>query len=116
MNKRKQVKDAYDAVLKAVRGNRVTALEIVAKEFNIGYETASRYLRKDSRGKKKSRETIVGIIGDTHLPYELDGYMEWCKSIFDSEGVNKVVHIGDLFDNHALSFQESEHALKGEKG
>ena len=32
MNKRKQVKDAYDAVLKAVGGNRITALEIVAKE------------------------------------------------------------------------------------
>jgi len=116
MNKRKQVKEAYPAVLKAVGGKRHTALEIISEEFLISYETASRYLRKDSKPKKKLKETIVGIIGDTHLPYELDGYMEWCKSIFDSEGVNKVIHIGDLFDNHALSFHDSEPALKGAKG
>jgi metallophosphoesterase superfamily enzyme len=71
-------------------------------------------LRKDA--KKKKKETIVGIIGDTHLPYELDGYMDWCKSVFDAEGVNKVIHIGDLFDNHALSFHDSEPALKGARG
>ena len=116
MSKRKQVKEAYGAVLKACNGSKKVALDILSQRFEISTVTVDRYLRKDSRGKKKLRETIVGIIGDTHLPYELDGYMDWCKSIFDSEGVNKVVHIGDLFDNHALSFHDSEPALKGAKG
>lgn len=59
---------------------------------------------------------IVGIIGDTHIPYELEGYRNWVKSIFDSQGVNYVIHIGDLFDHHALSFHDSEPSLKGSHG
>ena len=58
----------------------------------------------------------VGIIGDTHLPYELDGYLDFCKHIFKSWKVDTVVHIGDLVDHHALSFHESEPSLKGANG
>ena len=116
MNKRKQVKEAYPAVLKAVGGKKHTALEIIAEEFGISYETASRYLRKDSKRSKKTKETIVGIIGDTHLPYEHENYLQFCLDTFKREGVNKVIHIGDLFDNHALSFHDSEPELKGARG
>ena len=58
----------------------------------------------------------VGIIGDTHLPYELEGYLEFCKETFDSWAVDKVVHIGDLVDHHALSFHDSEPSLRGARG
>jgi predicted phosphodiesterase len=58
----------------------------------------------------------VGIIGDTHIPYHLDGYMEFCKETFDAWGVDTVVHIGDLIDHHALSFHDSEPLLKGAHG
>ncbi len=58
----------------------------------------------------------VGIIGDTHLPFELDGYLEFCKETFDAWDVEQVVHIGDLVDHHALSFHDSEPTLKGANG
>ena len=58
----------------------------------------------------------VGIIGDTHEPYCLEGYMEFCKATFKKAKVNKVVHIGDLVDHHALSFHDSEPMLKGVHG
>lgn len=58
----------------------------------------------------------VGIIGDTHIPYELDGYMEFCKDTFELWDVDTVVHIGDLVDHHALSFHESEPTLKHANG
>lgn len=58
----------------------------------------------------------VGIIGDTHIPYELDGYLEFCADTFDQWGVDTVVHIGDMFDNHALSFHDSEPLLQGVTG
>ena len=58
----------------------------------------------------------VGIIGDTHIPYELDGYLEFCKETFDDWEVDTVVHIGDLVDHHALSFHDSEPTLKGANG
>ena len=59
----------------------------------------------------------VGIIADTHIPYELDGYLEFCQETFESWGVDTVVHIGDLVDNHSLSFHDSEpmlHNIHGE--
>ncbi len=58
----------------------------------------------------------VGIIGDTHEPYCLEGYLEFCKKTFKKAKVNKVVHIGDLVDHHALSFHDSEPMLKGVHG
>jgi predicted phosphodiesterase len=60
--------------------------------------------------------TRVGIIGDTHLPYELDGYLDFCQETFDKWGVNRVVHIGDFVDNHSLSFHDSEPMLHNVTG
>lgn len=58
----------------------------------------------------------VGIIGDTHIPYELEGYMGFCKDVFKEYRVDTVVHIGDLIDHHALSFHDSEPELKSATG
>ena len=60
--------------------------------------------------------TRIGIIGDTHIPYELDGYLQWCYDVFDQWAVDRIIHIGDAFDNHALSFHDSEPMLKGVTG
>ena len=58
----------------------------------------------------------VGIIGDTHIPYEHPDYLKFCKSIFRKHKCNKIIHIGDLIDHHALSFHDSETSLKGANG
>jgi predicted phosphodiesterase len=58
----------------------------------------------------------VGIIGDTHLPYELDGYLEFCQETFERHGVDTVIHAGDLVDNHSLSFHDSEPMLHNVTG
>lgn len=58
----------------------------------------------------------VGIIGDQHYPYHLEGYAQWCADIFDQWDVDTVVHIGDLVDHHALSFHDSEPMLQGVTG
>jgi predicted phosphodiesterase len=58
----------------------------------------------------------VGIIGDLHLPYTHPEYLGFVKAVFRKAKVNKVVQIGDLVDNHALSFHESEPTLKGANG
>lgn len=59
----------------------------------------------------------VLVIGDTHLPYELEGYLEFCQGIQDAWQCETVVHIGDLVDHHSLSFHDSEpliHDVHGE--
>lgn len=58
----------------------------------------------------------VGIIGDTHEPYCLEGYLEFCRDTFEEWECERIVHIGDLIDHHALSFHDSEPLLKGAYG
>ena len=58
----------------------------------------------------------IGIIGDSHLPYELDGYMEFCADTFDAWDVDTIVHIGDFIDHHSLSFHDSEPTLHDVNG
>jgi len=48
------------------------------------------------------------VIADTHIPFERKGYLEFCKRIYKDEGCNQVVHIGDLVDNHAISYHEHD--------
>jgi predicted phosphodiesterase len=58
----------------------------------------------------------VGIIGDSHIPYCLEGYMEFCQETFEAWNCDTFVHIGDLIDHHALSFHDSEPMLQGAHG
>jgi len=44
------------------------------------------------------------VIGDTHLPFEHPGYLDFCLGIQHRVKCGTVVHIGDLVDNHAMSF------------
>jgi len=50
----------------------------------------------------------VGVIGDTHLPFTLPEYLPFLQETFHKWGVNTVVHIGDLLDNHAISFHKPD--------
>jgi len=53
-------------------------------------------------------EGRVGVIGDTHIPFCLPGYLDFCRETFQKWGVNSFVHIGDLLDNHAISFHKPD--------
>ena len=50
----------------------------------------------------------VLVIGDTHLPFEKKGYLDFCISIRDRVKCGTVVHIGDLVDNHAINYHEHD--------
>ena len=44
------------------------------------------------------------VIADTHLPYEKEGYLDFCLDIQKRVKCGTVVHIGDLVDNASMSF------------
>jgi predicted phosphodiesterase len=48
------------------------------------------------------------IIADTHLPFELPNYLDFCLEIKNRVKCGTVVHIGDLVDNHAISYHEHD--------
>ena len=55
-----------------------------------------------------SKTKTVLVIGDTHLPFEHDGYLAFCKRIEKAYKCSEVIHIGDLVDNNAISYYESD--------
>ena len=53
--------------------------------------------------KSKSGKNVL-VIGDLHLPFTLEGYLEHCIETYNKYKCNEVVFIGDIIDNHASSF------------
>lgn len=93
-------KDQVSGILR--RGKEKYTLEVkLEKRGRTGKQkTAERkeYIPKPPNTK------VIGIIGDLHEPFTLDGYREFCRSTFKKYGVTHVIFTGDLIDNHASSF------------
>jgi len=56
----------------------------------------------------KLLKSNVLIIADTHFPFEHRNYLEFCKEIQNRCKCGTVVHIGDLVDNHSISYHEHD--------
>ena len=54
----------------------------------------------------------VLVIGDTHCPAMLPEYPEFLASIYEQWNCDRVVHIGDLADFHAISFHQKQFGLE----
>jgi hypothetical protein len=50
----------------------------------------------------------IGVIGDTHFPFVHQNYLQFLQDTFEKYNVSRVIHIGDLCDNHAISRWPSE--------
>lgn len=48
------------------------------------------------------------VIGDTHIPAERPGYLEFCQNIQKKWNCTEVVHIGDVADFHSISYHEHD--------
>jgi len=55
-----------------------------------------------------SHKNNVLVIGDTHMPFEHEDYLAFCVSIKKKYDCNKIVHIGDVVDNHSISYHEHD--------
>lgn len=49
------------------------------------------------------------VIGDTHIPYTRGGYLEHCIKVRKEHGCGRVIHIGDLCDQHTVSPSFNRH-------
>jgi predicted phosphodiesterase len=54
-----------------------------------------------------NKENVL-IIPDTHIPFELKGVLEFCLDVQKKYQCGTVVHIGDLVDNHSISYHEHD--------
>jgi len=55
----------------------------------------------------------VLTVGDIHEPFSLKGYLEFCREKQEEFNCGTVVFIGDIIDNHAPSFHDSETCAMG---
>lgn len=47
------------------------------------------------------------VIGDLHLPFDCEGYLEFCREVQEYFDCGRVVQIGDLVDYHNSSYHET---------
>lgn len=52
--------------------------------------------------------TNILVIGDLHEPFTLEGYREFCIETYKKYKCTHVIFIGDIVDNHAISYHESD--------
>lgn len=75
----------------------------MSKQYRPRLNSHENQLITDLRNQRN-----VGVIGDTHEPFCIKGYREFCEETFNKFGCTEIVHIGDEVDNHALSFHEHD--------
>ena len=56
----------------------------------------------------RERKSCVLAIGDLHLPFIKDGYLEFCIYISKKYNITQTIFIGDILDNHASSYHETD--------
>jgi metallophosphoesterase superfamily enzyme len=90
------------------RGKKKYTL-VVKADLNAGARS-----KKISPAKKEeyippppNTENIL-IIGDLHEPFTLEGYREFCIETYKKYKCTHVIFIGDIVDNHAISYHESD--------
>ena len=78
-----------------------TSQDVFKDAFTNGFLTVDSF--KTDIKKSKSGKNVL-VIGDLHLPFTLEGYLEHCIETYNKYKCNEVVFIGDIIDNHASSF------------
>lgn len=74
----------------------------------LGFDLKPKDGRGNARYNMNNLESRILIIGDLHLPFELEGYLEFCKQTYIKHDCNQVIFIGDIIDNHYSSFHVTD--------
>jgi len=105
---RKAVKDKRRAVgfYWKDHKDKISEYEISKPKLKRNYNPEVGYLKGQNVIESKNGNVL--IIGDTHFPFDQDGYLEHCKAVYKQFNCKTVVHIGDVIDNHAMSFHDTD--------
>jgi len=100
-----ECKDAIREINTAVRNPIFTKhKDVIADAF-----TSTSKVKESPKNviKKKNGKNVL-VIGDLHLPFSLDSYLEHCIDTYKRFNCNEVIFIGDIIDNHASSYHETD--------
>lgn len=93
-----------------------SVLSQLSKEFNINEQTLNSLLLKNVKEETSKLPTPflggdpknVFIVGDLHLPFSKIGYLEFCRAQQEKYNCGSVIFIGDILDNHSVSYHEHD--------
>lgn len=86
-------------------GKKKLAKKLNCEVYDIDAVKLRLLIQKEVTKQKEGHRILT--IGDTHIPYEKEGYLDFCKKQYDKYACTEVIHIGDLIDLHATSFHPS---------
>ena len=82
-----------------------TSHDMIRHIFTSGFTPVDSF--KENIKKSKSGKNVL-VIGDLHEPFCLDEYLEHCVNTYKKYKCDEVVFIGDIIDNHASSYHETD--------
>lgn len=85
-------------------------LERLRRQLNIIKQDTKQLVREERKLPKPFTGGDLGnvlICGDTHIPFERRGYLEFCREQQEKFNCGTVVHIGDVIDSHFSSYHET---------
>lgn len=77
------------------------SIAAAAREAGVAYSTFRYKYQQAASGDR------VLVIGDTHCPVMLDGYVDFLVDTYERYRCNRVVHIGDVVDWGAISYHRT---------
>ena len=81
-----------------------TSQDVFKDAFKSGFLIVDSF--KTDIKKSKSGKNVL-VIGDLHLPFTLEGYLEHCIKVYKKYNCDTVVFIGDILDLHFTSYHET---------
>ena len=82
-----------------------TSNDVFRNVFTSGFVIVDSF--KENIKKSKSGKNVL-VIGDLHEPFCLNEYLEHCINTYKKYKCDEVVFIGDIIDNHASSYHETD--------
>tara|TARA_R110002012_G_scaffold32580_1_gene96029 strand:- start:1154 stop:1864 length:711 start_codon:yes stop_codon:yes gene_type:complete len=64
--------------------------------------------RREAFENLNKKERRILVIGDLHAPFIQEGYLEFCKHIYNIYNCNQTIFIGDIIDNHYSSYHDTD--------
>jgi metallophosphoesterase superfamily enzyme len=102
---RREFKYKKDSFKNTSKKEIKTSQDVFKNAFITGYLPIDSF--KENIKKSKTGKNVL-VIGDLHEPFCLDGYLEHCIETYNKYKCDEVVFIGDIIDNHASSYHETD--------
>ena len=106
---RKEFKNKNNKIFNPKMEHNFKSSQDIFKNAFFDVSRGFNYEKKAIETFKKALEVKknVLVIGDLHLPFTLDRYLEHCIKVYKKYNCDTVVFIGDILDLHFTSYHET---------